>query len=106
MAQFVVQKEEESRTPFHEELDQQLSGRTLSPELLEANKIIANRDRDIEDLKKDRDEMLKEYLTWDLILTLQLMAEKSSYVKYVCGQPDITTATLQTKPSQDSVRTS
>jgi hypothetical protein len=57
----VTQKEEESRTSFHEELDQQLSDRTLSPELLEAIKIIADRDREIEGLKKDREEMLKEY---------------------------------------------
>jgi hypothetical protein len=56
----VIKKEEESRT-FQEELDQQLSDRTLSPELLEANKIISDKDREIEDLKKDREEMLKEY---------------------------------------------
>jgi hypothetical protein len=56
----VTQKEEELRT-FHEEVDQQLSARTLSPELLEANKIISDRDREIEELKKDRTEMLKEY---------------------------------------------
>jgi hypothetical protein len=46
---------------FHEEVDQQLSDRTLSPELLEANKIIADRDRDIEYLKEDIHEILKEY---------------------------------------------
>jgi hypothetical protein len=57
----VFKKEEESRTSFLEEVDQQLSGRTLSPELLEANNIIADKDRQIEDLKKDREEMLKEY---------------------------------------------
>jgi hypothetical protein len=57
----IAQKEEESRTYFHEELGQQLSDRTLSPELLEANKIISDKDREIEDLKKDREEMLKEY---------------------------------------------
>jgi hypothetical protein len=56
----IAQKEEESRT-FLEEVDQQLSARTLSPELLEANKIISDRDKEIEDLKKDRQEMLKEY---------------------------------------------
>jgi hypothetical protein len=56
----VTQKEEESRT-LHEEFDQGLSDRTLSPELLEANKIISDKDREIEDLKKDREEMLKEY---------------------------------------------
>jgi hypothetical protein len=57
----INQKEEESRTSFLEEVGRQLSGRTLSPELLEANNIIADRDREIEDLKKDREEMLKEY---------------------------------------------
>jgi hypothetical protein len=56
----IAQKEEESRT-FHEEFDQGLSDRTLSPELLEANKIIADRDGEIDKLKKDREEMLKEY---------------------------------------------
>jgi hypothetical protein len=56
----IAQKEEESRT-FLEELGQQLSDRKLSPELLEANKIIADKDKEIEELKKDRDEMLKEY---------------------------------------------
>jgi hypothetical protein len=59
---YIVQKEQESRT-FHEELGQQLSERTLSPELLKANKIIADRDREIEELKRDRTEMLKEYAT-------------------------------------------
>jgi hypothetical protein len=58
----IAKNEEESRNSFHEELGQQLSGRTLSPELLEANKIIADKDREIEDLKKEREEMLKEYL--------------------------------------------
>jgi hypothetical protein len=56
----VTKKEEESRT-FLEEVDQKLSARKLSPELLEANKIISDKDREIEDLKKDREEMLKEY---------------------------------------------
>ena len=56
----IAQKEEESRT-FLEEVDQKLSARTLSPELLEAHKIISDKDREIEDLKKDREEMLKEY---------------------------------------------
>jgi hypothetical protein len=56
----IAQKEEESRT-FLEEVDQKLSARTLSPELLEASKIISDKDREIEDLKKDREEMLKEY---------------------------------------------
>src|SRR5919198_1531173 len=37
----VSQNEEESRS-FHNELNQQLLSRTLSPELIEANKIIAH----------------------------------------------------------------
>jgi hypothetical protein len=57
----IAQKEQESRTSFHEELGQQLSDRTLSPELLEANKIIGAREREIEELQKDIHEMLKEY---------------------------------------------
>jgi hypothetical protein len=54
-----IQNEEESST-FHNELNQRLSGRTPSPELLEATKIIADKDRKIEELKKDREELLKE----------------------------------------------
>jgi hypothetical protein len=45
----ISQKEEESRS-FHNGLDQQLSSRTISPELLEANRIIADKDRNIEEL--------------------------------------------------------
>ena len=44
------QKEQESDT-FLDELDHKLSSRTISPELLEANKIIADRDRRIEELE-------------------------------------------------------
>ena len=47
---FFSQNEQESRT-FYNELDQQLSIRTLSPELLEANRIIAYRDKRIEELE-------------------------------------------------------
>ena len=46
----ISEKEQESKS-FHNELNQQLSSRTLSPELLEANKIIADRDKEIEELK-------------------------------------------------------
>ena len=56
---FFSQKEQESRT-FHNELNQQLSTRTISPELVEATKIIADKDRQIEELRKDREELLKE----------------------------------------------
>jgi hypothetical protein len=44
------QKEQESDT-FHSEVDRKLSSRTISPELLEANKIIAERDQKIEELQ-------------------------------------------------------
>jgi hypothetical protein len=44
------QKEQESNT-FHNELDHKLSSRTISPELLEANKIIKNKDQRIEELE-------------------------------------------------------
>lgn len=56
---FLIQNEQESST-FHNELNQQLSARTPSPELLEATKIIADKDRKIEELKKDREELLRE----------------------------------------------
>jgi vacuolar-type H+-ATPase subunit I/STV1 len=55
----ISQNEEESRS-FHNELNQQLSSRTLSPELLEANKIIADKDQRIEELKKDKEELLEK----------------------------------------------
>jgi hypothetical protein len=42
----VSQKEQESRT-FHDQLNQQLSTRTVSPELVEATKIIADKDRQL-----------------------------------------------------------
>ena len=56
----ISQKEEESTT-FHNQLNQQLSTRALSAELLEANKIIADRDKEIEELKKDNGRLLNEY---------------------------------------------
>ena len=55
----ISQNEEESRS-FHNELNQQLSSRTLSPELLEANKIIADKDQRIEELKKDKEKLLEK----------------------------------------------
>lgn len=48
----ISQREEEARTSFHNDLDQQLSSRTVSPELLEASKIIAYKDRKIEELNR------------------------------------------------------
>jgi hypothetical protein len=56
----ISQKEQESRT-FQNELNQRLSSRTLSPELLEANKIIADKDREIEELKIKLEEAVKQY---------------------------------------------
>lgn len=47
----VSQNEEKSRS-FHKELDQQLSSRTISPELLEARRIIEDKDRKIEELNR------------------------------------------------------
>jgi transcription antitermination factor NusA-like protein len=44
------QKEQESKT-FLNELDRKLATRTISPELLEANKIIADRDQRIQELE-------------------------------------------------------
>jgi hypothetical protein len=48
----VNHNEQESRT-FHNDLDQKLSARTLSPELLEANNMIAEKDRENEELKQE-----------------------------------------------------
>ena len=45
------QKEQESRA-FHKEFDQALSTRTISPELLEAQKIISDKDEKIVELRK------------------------------------------------------
>ena len=57
---FFSQNEKESRS-FNNQLNEQLSGRTLSPELLEANKIIADKDKEIEELKKEKEQLrLKE----------------------------------------------
>ncbi|HEY6885758.1 MAG TPA: hypothetical protein VI278_17125 [Nitrososphaeraceae archaeon] len=56
----VSQKEEEARTSFYKELDQQLSSRTVSPDLLEASKIIAEKDDIIEELRKENEELLKQ----------------------------------------------
>jgi hypothetical protein len=56
----VIQKEEESRS-FHKELDQKLSSRTISPDLLEANKIIADKDSIIERLTKENEELVKQH---------------------------------------------
>ena len=57
----VSQKEEESSASFHNELDQQLSNRTISPELLEANRIIADKDIIIERLRKENEELLEQH---------------------------------------------
>jgi hypothetical protein len=56
----INQKEEESNR-FHKELDQELSGRTISPELLEANGITADKDRLIEGLSKENEELSKQH---------------------------------------------
>ena len=58
----VSQKEEESRN-FHKELDQQLSSRMSSPELLEAHKIITDKDSIIEKLRKENEDLLKQHNT-------------------------------------------
>jgi hypothetical protein len=77
----VNQKEGESRS-FHNDLDQQLSSRTISPELLEANRIIADKDRKIEELNETRlqkssslflpnnlTKLIRQFPTTDFILT-------------------------------------
>jgi hypothetical protein len=48
---FFSQNEEESST-FHIHLNQRLSTRTLSPDLLEVSKIIADKDKRIEELER------------------------------------------------------
>jgi hypothetical protein len=52
---------EQESMSFNRELDQQLSTRTLSPELLEANKIIADKDNMIERLRNENEELLKQH---------------------------------------------
>ena len=54
------QKEQESDT-FRSELDQTLSSRTISPELLEANKIIKEKDQRIEELETQLHDNFSEY---------------------------------------------
>jgi hypothetical protein len=56
----VSQKDGKS-TSFHKEHGQQLSSRTIYPELLEANKIIAEKDGVIESLTKENEELLKQH---------------------------------------------
>jgi hypothetical protein len=56
----VIQKEEESRS-FNRELAKQLSTRTLFQELLEANKIITDKDSMIERLRKENEELVKQH---------------------------------------------
>jgi hypothetical protein len=56
------QNERESRT-FDNELNQKLSSRAISPELFEATRIIANKDRKIEELETQLQESFKEYPT-------------------------------------------
>ena len=56
------QNEQESRT-FDSELNQKLSSRAISPELFEANRIIADKDRKIEELETQLQESFKEYPT-------------------------------------------
>jgi hypothetical protein len=57
----VSQNEEETTTSFHNEVEQELSSRTIFPELLEANKIIADKDSTIERLTKENEELLKQH---------------------------------------------
>ncbi|MBV9177644.1 MAG: hypothetical protein JO297_11465 [Nitrososphaeraceae archaeon] len=54
-------KEEEPGTSVHKKLDQQLSSRTISSELPEADKIIADKDNVIERLRKENEDLLKEH---------------------------------------------
>ena len=63
-----TQKEQESET-FHNELDTRLSCRTISPELLEANKIIEAKDRRIGELDIQLDN-LKEYAVYSTTMLL------------------------------------
>ena len=55
----VSQNEQES-IAFQNELGQELSSRTPTPELYDTAKLLADKDREIEELKKDREELLKE----------------------------------------------
>ena len=87
----VSQNEQESST-FHKELDQQLSNRTLSPELLGANKIIADRDREIQELKKDREELLKENPVRGNAIPLLFLQNKLAMEIYDAIRDDISSS--------------
>lgn len=52
-----VSQNEQELTTFHNDLDQKLSERLLSPALLQANKMIAERDRKIEELEKENNSL-------------------------------------------------
>jgi hypothetical protein len=54
------QKEQETRI-FNDELNQQLSSRTISPELFGATRIIADKDQKIGELESELHELLKDY---------------------------------------------
>ena len=72
------QKEQESST-FQNELNQQLSNRTISPELLEANKIIAEKDKTIEEKDSEIEELIKQVYGINNRLTMSNNFAKEIY---------------------------
>ena len=70
------QKEQESDS-FLNELDQKLSSRTISPELLEANKIIEAKDQKIEGLETQLHHNFSEYHVYNNNTTTMLILPNS-----------------------------
>ena len=72
----VSQKEQELEA-FHSELDHKLSSRTISPELLEANKIIAEWDQRLEELQIQLRHNINEYTVDNNNTTTMLILSNS-----------------------------
>ena len=85
------QNERESRT-FDNELNQKLSSRAISPELFEATRIIADKDRKIEELETQLQESFKEYPTSNS--TLLFLSNTLAMEIYNAVRDSITSGTI------------
>ena len=77
---FFSQNEEESST-FHNQLNQRLSTRTLSPDLLEVSKIIADKDKRIEELERLLNENHQTSTTGQLLLRNILAKDIYNFIR-------------------------
>ena len=82
-ATVLYMKEEEPGTSVHKKLDQQLSSRTISSELPEADKIIADKDNVIERLRKENEDLLKEHSPTRLQARTQPYNKRSSNLNFL-----------------------